>query len=237
MREVPSAEARSVVVRLVSLPILLLMSALVVVPAFAQQRPGATERVSIASDVSQANNPTIFPDANMAPVISADGHFVAFQSRSTNRVPGDTNAAPDIFLHDTRTGVTTIVSVNSNGVQGNNTSFAPSITGDGRFVAFMSAASNLVPGGDSNPTFYVFVHDRQTGDTELVHVDSNGVQWNGFGLRPTITPDGRFVELTLWPPIWSPMTITAPSTTSSMTVKLELPSALALPVMAPRVTA
>jgi Tol biopolymer transport system component len=169
------------------------MSALLVVPAFAQQRPGATERVSIASDGSQANNPTIFPDANRTPVISADGRFVAFQSRSTNLVLGDTNAAPDIFLHDSQAGVTTLVSVNSNGLQGNNTSFAPSVSGDGRFVAFMSAASNLVPGGDSNPTFDVFVRDRETGDTELVHVDSNGVQGNGFGLRPAITPDGRFV--------------------------------------------
>jgi len=57
----------------------------------------------------------------------------------------------------------------------------------------MSAASNLVPGGDSNPTFDVFVHDRQTGDTELVYVYSNGVQENGFGLCSVITLDGRFV--------------------------------------------
>jgi len=103
-------------VSLGSLPTLLLMSALLVVPAFAQQHLGATECVSIAFDGSQANNPTIFPGANRAPVVSADVRFVAFQSHSNHLVPGNTNAAPDIFKHYSQTGATTMVSVNSKGV-------------------------------------------------------------------------------------------------------------------------
>jgi Tol biopolymer transport system component len=177
---------------MLALTALLLISALFVAPAFAQQRPGGTERVSVASDGAQANNPTAFP-TNRVPVISADGRYIAFHSSSTNLVPGDTNFAPDIFVHDRQTGVTTRVSVDVNGIQGNNTSFSPSISGNGRYVAFMSFASNLVPGGDANPSFDIFVHDRQTGVTEFVHVDSNDVQGIGFSTRPIITPDGRFV--------------------------------------------
>ncbi len=72
-------------------------------------------------------------------------------------MPGDTNGDDDVFVHDRQTGTTTRVSVRSSGRQGNSHSFSPSISGDGRFVAFDSAASNLVP-GDTNGFKDVFVH-------------------------------------------------------------------------------
>ena len=112
------------------------------------------------------------------PSISADGRFVAFESLASNLVPGDTNGVGDVFVHDRQTGTTERVSVSSAGTQGNGDSAVPSISADGRFVAFVSVASNLVP-GDTNGRLDVFVHDRQTGTTERVSVSSAGTQGNG----------------------------------------------------------
>ena len=82
--------------------------------------------------------------------------------------------------------------MNSNGVQGNQVSRYPSISGDGRFVAFESVATNLVS-GDNNFRTDVFVHDRQTGETTRVSVDSNGFQGTGNSSRPSMSWDGRHV--------------------------------------------
>src|SRR4028119_1273663 len=81
-----------------------------------------------------------------SPSISADGRFVAFVSNASNLVPGDTNGETDIFLRDTLTNTTTGVSVDSAGKPGNLQSLDASISADGRFVAFYSSASNIVPG-------------------------------------------------------------------------------------------
>jgi len=99
------------------------------------------------------------------PCISADGRFVAFTSEASNLVPGDTNRTTDVFAHDRRTGRTERVSVSSQGVEGNARSQDASISVDGRFVAFVSDGSNLVP-GDTNGVTDVFVRDRETGATE-----------------------------------------------------------------------
>ncbi len=148
---------------------------------------GVTSRVSVDSAGVQA----IFSSAEAS--ISADGRFVAFWSNANNLVPGDTNNAPDIFVHDRATGVTSRVSVNSAGVEGNNYSDAPpSISADGQFVAFWSFASNLVP-GDTNNFSDIFVHDRATAVTSCVSSDPNGLPGNGFVSFPTISADGRFV--------------------------------------------
>jgi Tol biopolymer transport system component len=77
-------------------------------------------------------------------------------------------------------------------VQGNDDSYSPSISADGRFVAFQSDATNLVP-GDTNGSTDIFVHDRLTGKTERVSVSSSGVQGNSDSVTALITPDGRFV--------------------------------------------
>jgi len=144
---------------------------------------GATERVSVTSAGAQGN------DWSDQPAISADGRFVAFRSNARNLVPGDTYALPDIFVHDRQTGETTRVSVASDGSEGNGASWRPAISADGRFVAFLSGASNLIP-NDTNGRADVFVHDRQTGVTECV---SSGVSAS-WGLdSAAISADGRLV--------------------------------------------
>jgi Tol biopolymer transport system component len=147
---------------------------------------GTTTRVSIASDGAQGNR------VSYASSISADGRYVVFASHANNLVPGDTNGAADIFVHDRQTGQTSRVSVASNGTQGNSKSYGPSISADGRYVAFHSDASNLVP-GDTNGTRDVFVHDRQTGQTSRVSVASSGTQGNGTSYSRSLSADGRYV--------------------------------------------
>jgi hypothetical protein len=150
------------------------------------RQTGTTTRVSVASDGAQSNG------ISESPAISADGRFVSFESFATNLVAGDTNGAFDIFVHDLQSGATTRVSVASDGAQGNSDSRPSSINGDGRFVAFVSYASNLVP-NDTNNDADAFVHDRQTGATTRSSVASDGSQANSGSARPSISTDGRFV--------------------------------------------
>src|SRR4030095_2568428 len=91
----------------------------------------------------------------------------------TNLVPGDANARRDVFVRDRLSGTTELVSSSSLGVQGNHDSDYTTLSADGRYVAFTSRASNLVP-GDTNATYDVFVRDRLSGTTERVSVDSAG---------------------------------------------------------------
>jgi Tol biopolymer transport system component len=126
--------------------------------------------------------------------ISADGRFVAFHS-SSGGLTGDWNSVRDIFVRDRQNGTTELVSMDSNGQIGSSSSYRPSISADGRFVAFSSYASNLVP-GDTNGEMDIFVHDRQTGVTERVNVSSTGEQANDESINPSISADGRYVSFT-----------------------------------------
>jgi len=151
--------------------------------------------VSVDSAGNQGNSDSYTPS------VSADGRFVAFESGVSNLVPGDTNNNNDIFVRDTLTNTTTLVSLDSAGNQANNGSSRPSISADGRFVAFQSSASNLVPGDtnrdpDSFAIQDIFVRDRLTNTTTRVSVDSAGNQANRFSDRPSISADGRFVAFT-----------------------------------------
>src|SRR5690606_33966970 len=141
---------------------------------------------------SVASNGVEGAGASQRSSVSGDGRYVAFESRSSNLVPGDTNGASDIFVHDRVTGVTERVSVASDGTQANANSFVASISADGRYVAFYSIATNLVP-GDTNGTSDIFVHDRVTGVTERVSVASDGTQANANSLVPSVSADGRYV--------------------------------------------
>jgi uncharacterized repeat protein (TIGR01451 family) len=160
--------------------------------AAAQPAPGFTELDSISSNGVQGNQ-----DSEL-PAVSADGRFAAFASLSDNLVPGDTNGVVDIFVRDRLTGTTERVSVSSTGAQANGHSGlldgmgGPSISADGRFVAFDSEATNLVK-GDTNGAIDVFVRDRLTGTTERVSVASNGTQGNGASTDPAISGDGSRV--------------------------------------------
>jgi Tol biopolymer transport system component len=157
---------------------------------------GAIFRVSVDRFGGSANNDSFEPS------ISADGRFVAFWSFASDLVAGDTNLALDVFVHDRDpdgngifdegNGVTTRASVDSNGVQGNGTSGSPSISADGRFVAFVSGSTNLDP-ADTKNNADVFLHDRTTGTTSLVSVALGGAGGNNNSLRCHISADGNFV--------------------------------------------
>jgi Tol biopolymer transport system component len=150
-----------------------------------------TERVSVDSAGGQANGESGTYGIAMSP----DGRFVAFQSYASNLVASDVNGVPDIFVHDRLTGVTELVSVDSFGVQANDRSSHPSISADGRFVAFDSDASNLVT-GDTNALTDVFVRDRTNGTTIRVSLGVGAIQATGASYLDAISADGQFVAYT-----------------------------------------
>ena len=147
---------------------------------------GNTIQASVSSNATQGNGTSIDP------AISTNGRYITFRSNASNLVLGDSNGFIDVFVHDQQTGNTTRVSVSSSATQGNSNSLEPAISADGRFTAFSSNASNLVP-GDSNGFVDVFVHDRQTGDTNRVSLSSIGTQSNAHAAFPVISGDGRYV--------------------------------------------
>src|SRR5262249_33633898 len=146
------------------------------------------ERVSVASDGMQANGDSILPD------ISANGTVVVFKSTASNLVPNDTNGVVDVFARDRAAGTTERISVNVNGGNADDVSFPPSISDDGRFVAFGSLATNLVE-KDTNDTSDVFVRDRQTQMTALVDVNAAGEQANRgtVDAPPSVSGNGALI--------------------------------------------
>ena len=124
--------------------------------------------------------------------ISADNRYVVFASGSDQLVAGDVNGRQDIFVRDRQTATTSLASLASDGTPSNGESGEPVISANGRYVAFVSWASNLVP-GDANNTIDVFVRDLQTGTTTLASVSTGGVQDNFGAYNPTISADGRYV--------------------------------------------
>jgi Ca2+-binding RTX toxin-like protein len=142
--------------------------------------------------VSASSNGEIANRASIRSSISADGRFVAFSSRASNLVPGDTNDTTDIFVRDLSTNTTTRISASSRGNQGNKESSTPFISADGRFVTFSSEASNLVP-GDTNNKEDIFVRDLSTNTTTRLSVDSAGNQGNSDSEFPSISANGQKV--------------------------------------------
>ncbi len=170
------------------------------VDIFVRDRQAATtEMLSITSKGFGSDAPSF------GPAISADGRYVAFQSFTTNLISGDKNALGDILLRDRQTDETTRVSVDSTGVEGTGAfpgiDGAPSISADGRFIAFHSSFTNLVP-DDTNICGIcftpgccedVFVHDTLSGTIERVSVDNAGGQVSGTSLFPAIAADGKLI--------------------------------------------
>ena len=163
---------------------------------------GTTARVSISSSGTQANGASSAP-----PAISGDGRYVAFASSASNLVPGDANGITDIFVHDRTTGTTTRVSLSSFGEEANSGSSNPVISSDGRYVAFDSAASNLVP-NDLNHWTDIFIHELSSGRTTRVSVTSDGTEADSASGDPAISADGRYVAF------WSAATNLATSDTN-----------------------
>jgi len=155
------------------------------------RQTGTTERVSVSSAGAQGNFQSIGHS------ISADGRYVAFASFATNLVANDTNGMADVFVRDRQNGTTERISVSSTGVEGNQPSDSPSLSADGRYVAFTSGATNFAS-GTTSLLRDVFVRDRQTGTTEWVSPDPQGEEvdvdcrtWDG-----AISDDGRYVAFT-----------------------------------------
>jgi Tol biopolymer transport system component len=162
---------------------------------FVRDVPSSTTlRASVDSAGNQGNGNCFRPS------LSADGRWVAFASDATNLVPADTNGATDVFVHDLQTGITVRASVDSSGEQANGASRNPSISADGRFVAFESVATNLVS-GDTNHVSDVFVHDLQTGSTDRVSLDSAGAQALFASTNPCLSAGGRTVAFVTASPL------------------------------------
>jgi len=127
-----------------------------------------------------------------SPSVSADGRYVAYWSNASNLVAGDTNRTADIFLFDRRDGSTVRISVSDRGVQGDGLSSDPSISPDGRYVTFWSAADNLVA-GDTNGKRDIFLADRAHGTLMRVSVADDGTQGDGDSYSPSVSGGGGVV--------------------------------------------
>ncbi len=153
-----------------------------------------TEPVSVSSSGLLGNY------HSAAPAISGDGARIAFQSAASNLVDDDSNEVSDIFVRDRRTGTTRRISVASDGTQANGSSFAPAISADGRYVAFLSHADNLTP-GDHNQRVDVYVHKLASHRTVRVSVDASGKRGGGSACdldgsdcpAPALSADGTIV--------------------------------------------
>lgn len=147
---------------------------------------GTTIRISVDNNGVEGN-------ANSSnPAISADGRYVVFSSHASNLIAGDTNSTFDIFLYDIQADTLERVSLDSGGLEGNDSSSGPSISSDGRYVAFESSATNFVA-GDTNATSDIFVKDRQTGAIDRVSVSSAGLEANSLSSRSNISANGEYV--------------------------------------------
>lgn len=152
---------------------------------------GTTQRVSVASDGREANG------LSECPAVSADGRFVAFASFANNLVARDANGLSDVFVHDVSTGVTECLSLGLSGAAADQGATHPSISADGRYVAFQSSANDLVA---SNPTpaptgiksSHVYVHDREAHQTRRIDVEEIDGRRMGDAYHPVLSADGRF---------------------------------------------
>lgn len=163
-------------------------------------RTGRNNIVSVAADGSRAlgvPDQFGFTAGSGQPSITRNARFIAFPSAAVNLVPGDSNFMTDVFVHDRKTGTTERVSISTDGTQANGHSQAPSISLDGRYVAFESHADNLVE-RDENGLSDVFIHDRSTGVTERVSVSSSGDEADDFSVCGSLGAGGRYVVFSSW---------------------------------------
>jgi Tol biopolymer transport system component len=165
-------------------------------------RDTRTRRTTIVGAAGELPN-----GGSTMPVISADGHMVAFASRATNLAARDRNKSSDIFLYDVDTGAVTLVSRGTGGGSANGASLNPAISADGRFVAFQSEASDMACGRNCRPGMEdinllpdVFIFDRVTGEISCVSLDRQGT-WLEESGAPAIDANGGVVAFTSRHPI------------------------------------
>lgn len=147
---------------------------------------GATTLISLSSFGIQGS------DKSENPSISSGGDYVVFDSLSGNLSLGDENNVRDVFMRNVQSGVTTIISSSSTGIQGNGGSGSADVSSDGRYVVFESSADNLVI-GDNNNSSDIFLKDTITGDIVLLSKSSSGEVGNASSQRPSISSDGRYL--------------------------------------------
>jgi Tol biopolymer transport system component len=148
---------------------------------------GVTTRISVATGGGQGNG-----DSD-SPSISQDGRYIVFSSMADNLAAGDGNQDRDVFIHDRTTGTTTLVSLNQlRTASGNGTSFEPTISQEGRYVAFTSGASNLVT-GDNNGSTDIFLYDVTTGAVNLISTNIAGAPAQGNSRDAFVAPGGQFI--------------------------------------------
>jgi len=173
------------------------------------RQTGETILVSVTSAEQQG------AASSHAPAISGDGRFIVFHANSALD-PTDTNTNTDVYLRDVQAGTTTLVSAGFDGSAGNGTSFIQDISSDGRLVAFVSDATNLIPGDLLDNEANVYVRDMATGTTELVSVGNDGTPAAvGFFDIPSISGDGRYVAFSTFDSL-------VPEDTSSFTLDIYL---------------
>lgn len=171
-------------------------------------------RVNVDSSGTQANA------TSSEPSISGDGNRVAFLSFATNLIASDTNARTDVFLRDVTAGTTVRVSESSSGTQANDTSYSPSISQDGAYVAFASTANNLV-GFDNNNARDIFRYRVSTAATAMVSFETNGSLRSRTSFAPAISADGRLVVYTsFWDPTYAHVWLYDTQTASTLQVDL-----------------
>ena len=130
---------------------------------------GLTERINVKTDGSQAAD-----GMSLAPSISENGRYVAFESSSDGLVSGDQNGIWNIFVRDRQNGSTEMVDINGQGIQANTQSRYARISPDGRYVTFFSTATNLNCAATQTPKVWIFTHDSQTGQTWLASTPDDG---------------------------------------------------------------
>ncbi|MFK7958417.1 MAG: hypothetical protein AB8B96_20160 [Lysobacterales bacterium] len=156
------------------------------IDVFLWQAGQELEQISIGLQAAPANG------SSLNPALSGDGRYVAFSSFASNLVVADDNESSDIFVHDRQSAMTQRVSLSSAGQEGDRGSFQPTISVDGRYVAFTSEATNFSDNEfDQLPDLFVF--DRSTGTTQLVNQSTNGVRANADSATPVLSPDGSAV--------------------------------------------
>jgi len=165
---------------------LIVVALVVLAQTAAAQTPGRVTRESVDSLGGEALG------ESGAPALSADGRFVGFQSDAADLVPNDTNQDTDVFVRDRQTGVVERVSIAWNGMEARDDSGCPALSADGRYVAFLSRAWNLYPGGANlgKPRWDVHLHDRQDGTTTRISRTPGGGDPDGDSGCPSISGDG-----------------------------------------------